>query len=218
MTGQKPTAKNHGIEKKLARYALAGGAALALPCAASATTILYSGLLNQQISDGNSYQVLLPGSTSFSITALSAEFTQEVDVSGSGVTFVDDSSPLPKALNFGDLITTANANGGGGELSGMAFPSKAYSGNWPTDGNPAYLGFEFNSSGQDYTGWARIIANPGNFIFPESATLVDYAYNTTAGDSITAGAGEVPEPSSLALFALGAAGIAALRRRRASRS
>jgi hypothetical protein len=212
----KPARKNNGIEKKLARYALAGGAVLGLPCAA-AGTIQYSGTLNQSITDGNSYQVLLPGSTSFTIAAEHAGDFNENLVSGLDVTFVDDLSGLPVAMNFGDLITTANATGAGGELDGVDttnFPSMAYSGNWPNGGD-AYLGFEFTTSGQFYNGWAQIIASTGIPPGTESATLVDYAYDTTPGESIAAG--EVPEPSSLVLFALGAAGIVALQRRRAAK-
>jgi hypothetical protein len=216
----KPAGRNNGIDKKLARYALAGGALLGLPCTAGANTIEYSGILNQSITDGNSYQVLLPGSTSFTIAAQNSGDVNENLVSGSGVTFVDDLSGLPVAMNFGDLITAANATGAGGQLNGVDttnFPSKAYSGNWPNGGGSAYLGLEFISSGQTYTGWAQIIASTGLSPGSESATLVDYAYNTTPGDSIIAGAGEAPEPSSLVLFALGAAGIVALQRRRAAK-
>ncbi len=208
--------RHNGIEKKLARYALAGGAALGLPLAASAGTIHYSGMVNQAVTGGNPYDVLLPGSTFFTIAVQASGTLSEVRVAGSGVTFVDDLSGLPVAMGLGDLVTTANATGGGGELMGVTAPSKAYSGNWPHNGSQAYLGFEFISSGQAYTGWARITTSAS--LFTASASLVDFAYNTTPGESIKAGEGEVPEPSSLVLFALGAAGIAALRRRRAAKA
>jgi hypothetical protein len=77
------------------------------------------------------------------------------------------------------------------------------------DAGIGFAGFRFdNGSGPQY-GWARIDMDgaPGN-----SFTLVDFAW-ADVGDSITAG--QVPEPGSLALLALGGAGLLAWRTRRA---
>ena len=51
---------------------------------------------------------------------------------------------------------------------------------------------------------------PGN-----SFTVVDYAYGD-AGDSVDTG--QVPEPGSLALLALGGAGLIAWRKRRSAKA
>jgi hypothetical protein len=84
----------------------------------------------------------------------------------------------------------------------------------------------FQISGATHVGWAQIATSVTNTM--ATAELIDYAYNTVAYDGTNAvassiaagdtGAGTTgaPEPSSLALYALGAAGIAALRRRRKS--
>jgi hypothetical protein len=207
-----------GLERKLGRYTLAGTALLGLPAIAQASSIYYSGPIDVTITDISLTENLpVVGPTaSFTISATNGatpRFFQSIDVSGTDTSFVDDTSNFPVDLNAGDIISAANATGPGGQLSGFVeVPPKLYSGNWPRNGTPGLLGLSFTSGADQFNGWARIIANPGGLEGPESATLVDFAYNETPGDPIAAG--EAPEPSSLALFALGAAGILALRKRR----
>jgi hypothetical protein len=100
----------------------------------------------------------------------------------------------------------------------------AQKGPWPTDGSSAYLGVEFD--GPDallHYGWVQVSAcvpdnsgstNPCND--PNALLTVDsYAYQSTANTDILAGqTADTPEPSSFALFALGAAGLLAFRRRK----
>jgi hypothetical protein len=76
-----------------------------------------------------------------------------------------------------------------------------------------YLGFEWNG----HVGWAelQITGSPGAHL---AAHITEYAYDTVPGQSITVGAAAAGEPSTptLVLLALGALGLAALRKRKRS--
>jgi hypothetical protein len=86
-----------------------------------------------------------------------------------------------------------------------------------TPGNPAYAGLSFTSktdATQVYYAWAQFETIDGSSTSP-SGVLIDYAYESSPNTPIIAGdTGPVPEPSSLALLATGAAGLAAYRGRR----
>jgi hypothetical protein len=75
------------------------------------------------------------------------------------------------------------------------------------------IGFRFvSAAGTTHYGWMRFaMGAPGSAGTAMTRTVVDYAYESTAGVSILAGAG-VPAPGALAL--LGFAGLAGARRRR----
>ena len=72
-----------------------------------------------------------------------------------------------------------------------------------------FIGIRFNNGGGIQYGWARInmFGAPDNHY-----TLIDYAWGDV-GDTILTG--QIPEPGSLALLAVGAAGLLAWRRQRA---
>ena len=81
----------------------------------------------------------------------------------------------------------------------------------------AYVGFEFEVSGVPHFGWVDVVKGGGTN--GNNITLAQFAYQNTAGAAIAAGdsgasSGAVPEPSSLAILALGAAGVCGFRRRR----
>ena len=82
-------------------------------------------------------------------------------------------------------------------------------GNWFL-GDSGFLGYQFLLAGDTHYGWAQI------FIHPHGAvTLERYAYETVANTPITTPPlSPTPEPSSIALMLLGAAGLAAYRRKR----
>lgn len=81
----------------------------------------------------------------------------------------------------------------------------------------AYLGLVIDLSDGPHAGWAEVFATaPLNYRGNLGAYIYGYAYETTPGKPIVAGA--VPEPPSLVLLAAGAAGLAALRKKRGTQT
>ena len=77
-----------------------------------------------------------------------------------------------------------------------------------------FAGFQFDDG---EVGWIRLKWQDVNSDgYPDQLTAIDWAYNSTPGESILAGQTAVPEPGSLslALLAAGSAGVLALRKRR----
>ena len=190
------------FEKKLARYALAGSALLGVPAAHAGT--VYSGIIDSTATVANPVAIdITGGGGDFSFSLAPDIFGVHISAASTGNFFNDGLTPLAA----GTPITLVNTGSTGGELMKTGTPP---SGPWASQSGFAYLGLRFTMSAQEYLGWAQIAIDQGT----PSLTLRDYAYNDVAGESINAGDGAAPEPSSLALFAMGAAGVVALRRRR----
>lgn len=86
---------------------------------------------------------------------------------------------------------------------------------WSTgaDNTEGFIGFFYAQGADRNYGWAQFTYNDGP---SQSLTLTSFAYETTPNTAITIQ--PVPEPTTLGLMVSGAAGIAALRRRRKKQS
>jgi hypothetical protein len=198
---------------KLARYALAGSVLFGLPVAAHAETFLFTSPLHGgpgQTVDIN-FDPGIDTTIDFSVTAGSAGLNSSIFLSRPATTLFN-AGLVP--LNLGDQITLANTNSTASTLmkshSGSSGPTYNYPWGGVANGSSHYLGVKFLMSGEQHLGWAEITMNKGE----PSFTIERYAYNGTAREGIFAGGEGIPEPSSISLFAAGAAGILALRRRR----
>jgi hypothetical protein len=133
----------------------------------------------------------------------------------------------PANLSFGATISGQNFHAGEGPMQ-MAYTRDyasllfgAFGGaNFPGNPPSGYVGLRFASGGGETVfGWAKvsIVGDVTNPNFPAAEIHVDGFAYATGGTPITAG--QVPEPTSgtlsaLGLLAMGAAGVAERRRRK----
>ncbi len=206
-----------------AAYATAGAATALGGIYSAEGSIHYSGILNLAINAP-------PGSTFISYIQLAGQAAGNSLVplharsaSGSGVAifymagavsariagFQAGAFPYASRLNFGQGINSRPFIGTGTFAKGtLAFRGGYTNSQWLSSGI-GYLGFRFDSGSGMQFGWVQIRMDkgaPGN-----SYTIIDYAYGDV-GDMISAG--QVPEPGSLGLLALGGLGLVAWRRKR----
>lgn len=184
-----------GVAQQNAEAAIVYSGVVNLPIAAT-TNGLYLNVVNGAINEpGNTAGTSVPG----------------WDINPWGSTSLNFFNPTAPAGGVYATVGGLVARFAGGEAIGPASTWGTTNTNW----NPAgptitgYIGFRFQNEAngnQIHYGWAQII-NDGL----STRKLVAYAYDNVAGTAINAGA--IPTPGSLALLALGAAGLVGRRRK-----
>ncbi len=203
------------LNARLAKCALAAGAAVAIASAADAG-IVYSGALNTVIPaniDGL-YINIETGATGSSGSSVAG---WDVNPYGSNAAYVSlyrpSTSGFMRNPNAGTAAGRTNLDEGM-EIGSAAFfyaSSQFQIGTGAGQvlaNSTGIIGFKFAAAdGLTHYGWMRIAIGAD----ANTRTLVDYAFDDVAGASILAGATGIPAPGALAL--LGLAGLTSRRRR-----
>ncbi len=214
--------KSRKLERELIAYSLAAGAVL-LGAAGAKADIIHTDLGPGEVLnyDGATFDIDFDGGGAEFAIAFGTSYYR-VDVvfitanaswrGGGGWGTGGGAAAGAVALNNGDDVN-AGAQWGHNNLTGTTFyGNMAYTSFGSGYGSfyntsDKYLGVKFEIGGNTHYGWIQVQVAAD----VTDATITGYAFEDTPDAQITAGA--VPEPGSLALLALGAAGLAAWRKK-----
>jgi hypothetical protein len=215
------------LDKKLLAYSVAAGAAVALGSAARADVIYYEGpwtgsgsnqtilsfnLAGEVVTGGGSAadeQFAFRNKDGTKTTGTQPVVVDALKIGARGDAAVHATKAGPKALPASTMVgpQTNAPDTNKGYLHGTrdGYPIGA----WDA-GERGFLGLRFDGPGDDrYYGWADITVHS-----TQSITMHAYAYDDSGLPIHVGDRGYIPEPSTLGLLALGATGLAAVRRRK----
>lgn len=118
-------------------------------------------------------------------------------------------SSTPEGAKLGysaDISSAQSFHSGNVEVGLYGYGWYGCVGPW-SGGGHGYLGMYIDSGSDRHYGWAEVTLGGGR----NELTLHRFAFETTPGEGILAG--ETPEPMTLSLLAMGAAGVLARRKR-----
>jgi hypothetical protein len=206
------------IAKRIAGYSAAAGAFLAGAAEADAG-IVYSGPLSERFGvtygprtvtmEGSVPEMFFFGGGTYPIGGFLVY--GKYDTFGVDAYFMGGNAGAPQqAFPFANALSASARVGTGYFLPYGLFYLQEYGqpyGGW-TDSTPRYFGFTFEreSDGSQLFGWGLV-----RKLGVRDGELLGWAYDDSGAPMHV---GTVPEPTTLGLFALGAAGVALYRRRR----
>lgn len=197
------------------RSSLVSAAALGVMAAPSLlqAQIVWSGALNQAANSGNS---TIP---------LDFNLNTSPDSTEAALSWYNDGKSSPTLTVYGNASAKTDPtiaflyNDTPVSFGATVDSSLSYSGEHPgdlvpADGSDYYYAFSYQAAGGPYYGWLEVSFSADR----TTGTLVQWAYNGTAGAPITSGqTSAVPEPATYAtLLGVAAVGAAVWRKRRRS--
>jgi hypothetical protein len=213
------------LEKQLLAYSTAAGAVLAVAPSSDATVVVTN--INTTLTYNSSGQVdLLVNSIkrfqiSLNVTNYFGGGATPIREAAFNIVPNTDAAFWRRAGNSSVLPLALNAPVQGGNWSRVPYARNMAWAMWQSTfsrigtagpfaqnlGVTNYLGLRFLVSGVTNYGWASVLVSPDM----QSYTIGRFVYDNTGGNIL---AGVIPEPNSLSLLALGAAGLFAFRRSR----
>ena len=177
--------------------------------------IVYSGIQNLVVNDYTGESIDFDGDTVSEFTVFYTGKEVRSRSNDSGDQMVVDSFDVVKLPSGSEI--SGSAIGGSATFESdvsSGFYIAGGSGEWgPSDSG--FMGVRFNIDSDQHYGWVQITAQSSNQV-----TLVDWAYETNAGEGINAGEGaSIPEPgmTTLGLAATALSAIVFKRFRRKSK-
>jgi PEP-CTERM motif len=208
--GQKVAATAGSLSALYLLPVVAQGAVIFVSGSPVSLTLGHTGPVTWSV-DGNGGTFQLQGAVFGTAPSRSSYIALATGIAFKGRGFVVSSSSL-RALHAGFTVgpTLKSYSWGTGihrVLSGFNATSNFVASSFfGGAAGPNFIGFRFTGiDSQTHYGWADINLNLASGV----VTIEDWAYNDVANAAI-----HVPEPSSLALLAIGAGGLAAFRRRK----
>lgn len=199
--------RTDSIDHRLFAYSLAAGAA-ALGVADANADVIYSGPQDIEILQFGGQQLNLDGDAYDDILLKNYVFGGGnyqglyVNFYPGKVNGFSNGLAYASALTAGDPINAGTINQFQASMAyGSTNPSAEFN-----NADGAFIGIGFPIAGVNHFGWIRVTIDnaAGTFV------INDWAYESTPGVGITAGAG-IPEPSALGLLAAGALGLGGFR-------